>query len=129
MTKVSRKPLSPSFERKLIGNLFSALGKLSAEDRAVFLDKLLTPQEKTMLAKRLAILMELGKGTTYEIIQERYNVISTTVSRMSTILRDSLRLLGILSKIDSSVGKKKKPKPRRGYGSRTIPGTKRIFGL
>jgi len=131
MAKVSRKSLPQDLEKRLIGNLFSALNKLSETERVVFLDKLLTPTEKTMLAKRMAILSELGKGTTYEKVEEKYNVISATVSRMSTLLKTTPKLLEVLSKIDDSVGRKTKgkPTPKRVYGSRTIAGTKRIFGI
>jgi len=109
----------------------SSVDDLSSVERRYLLDKILTPSEKTMLAKRLAILQELGKGGTYEEIENRYKVISITVSRMSSILRGSPQLLAILSKIDRALRKERVPKstPRRGYGSRTIAGTKRIFGL
>ena len=100
-------------------------------ERKYFLDKILTPAEKIMLAKRLAILQDLGKGATYEEIENRYKVISTTVSRMNKILRRSPKILPILVKVGIASRKRERRKlpPRRGYGSRTIVGTKRIFGV
>jgi len=121
-----------SFEKDLIRDFWLAVNDLDSHERLYFLDKLLTPTEKLMLAKRLAILEELGKGTNYETIAERYKVITNTIGRMSNILRSSSKLLPVLSKIDAARwqrGKKKSPPVRSVAGSRTMAGTKRILGL
>jgi uncharacterized protein YerC len=144
MPKLSKRPLSPKTEKELIGELWRALRELDERERVYLVDNLLTPTEKLMLAKRLAVLRELGKGASYETIREKFKVISNTVSRVSNTLRHAPQLLPILGKLDQSKGEnknstvkkqnspkkessQKKNSSRRPMGSRTLAGSKRVM--
>lgn len=104
MTKVSRRFLPQNLERGLLSDFWFAIRQLDDRERVFFLDKILTPTEKVMLAKRLAIIKDLAKGGTYHEISEKHKVISYTIARMSELLRAStVDLLPILRKIDRTI--------------------------
>lgn len=57
MTQVSRFPLSKQLENEMLGLFRQVIVELENEQEvADFLDDILTPTEKIMLGKRLAIL-------------------------------------------------------------------------
>lgn len=134
MSKVSKRGRGTSFEKSLVRDFWAAIGALNDQERDYLLDKILTPTEKLMLAKRLAIIKELGKGTDYRTIEDEFKVISNTIGRMSGVLRQSPKLLPIFVKIDAALKKKRASQKksssssRRVYGSRTMAGAGRIFG-
>ena len=58
--------------------------KWSTRERRAFFDDLLTPTERIMFSKRLAILYLLAKGYTVRSIQEMLRVSPSTVARLWT---------------------------------------------
>lgn len=118
MPKVLREQRGTAFGKRLVSGFWAALGKLDAKERVYFLDKILTPTEKLMLAKRLATLKELEGGSSYAKITGKFKIVSNTIWRMSDILQNSPKLRTILGKIDMqkrASNQKKNPKssPRR----------------
>ena len=69
-----------------IFNLFMecVTAKWSTRERRAFFDDLLTPTERIMFSKRLAILYLLAKGYTVRSIQEMLRVSPSTVARLWT---------------------------------------------
>src|SRR3989344_584455 len=83
MPHVSRYKLTPSTEQELIKTLELVLTKISKEeDLSDFLLALLTPTERIMLAKRLAIIILLKEGLTESSIASALHVTRITVSRL-----------------------------------------------
>ncbi|MBI4066444.1 hypothetical protein HY411_01880 [Candidatus Gottesmanbacteria bacterium] len=63
MTQVSRMPLPKALETQMHAAIRKAFADLRSEEQVgAFLDDLLTPTEKVMLAKRLAIAILLDRG-------------------------------------------------------------------
>lgn len=80
MAQVSRYPLQKEIEvriHELLDDGLAALG--SRDDIERFLADLLTPTEKIMLAKRLAIALLLEKGYDYRQISRVLKVSTSTV--------------------------------------------------
>jgi len=121
MPKVSRRSLSPLAEKKLVRNLWWAMKKLDERERVYLLDRILTPTEKVMLAKRLAVLEELRKGSTYVKIAKKFRVISTTISRMSSVLQSSPKLPAILGKVNQSPATKRSVRKRGRQKRPSVP--------
>lgn len=83
MPHVSRIKLEGKTEQALIRNLELILSKISKEeDMTDFLTSLLTPTEKLMLAKRIAIIILLKEGISESHIASFLHVTRVTVSRL-----------------------------------------------
>lgn len=84
MTQVSKYPLPEDLEKQMFSLFFQALADLRLpSDVAEFLDDLLSPVEKTMLAKRLAIAILLVKDYDQRSISRTLKVSLTTVSKIN----------------------------------------------
>jgi len=84
MPHVSKHKLDPKLQRKILSKLVKTF--IHAKDHKTLtylLDELLTSTEKTMLAKRLAIIMMLSGQTPQHRIAEILKVSPTTVSKLS----------------------------------------------
>jgi len=85
----------PKIEKELkIRNLFNSLakafGSINREERSkVFLELILSPTEKERIAKRVAILKELRRGSSYEEIKKNLDVSDNTIAQMSNALRQA----------------------------------------
>lgn len=87
MPHVSKYKLEKNAEKDLVDTLEFVLSKLSKkEDIKTFLLSLLTPTERLMLAKRLAIILLIEKGLTESQIANALHVTRVTVSRMQLFL-------------------------------------------
>lgn len=87
MMQVSNKYLHKNLENKLFELFFESLASLSnRSDIEKFLFSLISPFEKTMLAKRLGIAILLAKGYRQEEIRKILKVSNETVSRVSMAL-------------------------------------------
>lgn len=83
MPHVSRKPLSKSFEDEIINELAWVLTQIKDQkEMRTFLQDLLTPTEKTMLAKRLALSSLLFQGKSWFEICKILHISSATVNKM-----------------------------------------------
>jgi len=84
MAQVSKKHLPKSLEENMHGLLRQTLADLHSEqDVAEFLDDLLTPTEKVMLGKRLAIAVLLDKGYDQRTIHSMMRVSVSTVNTVN----------------------------------------------
>lgn len=87
MPHLSRYKLSKKTERELIKNLELVLAKLTKEEEMRgFLLSFLTPTERLMLAKRLAIAVLLKENFPDSHIASTLHVTRETVSRIQLIL-------------------------------------------
>ena len=87
MMQVSKNYLSKNLENKLFELFFDSLAHISnRSDIEKFLFSLISPFEKTMLAKRLGIAILLTKGYRQEEIRKILRVSNETVSRVSMAL-------------------------------------------
>ena len=80
MTQVSKRYLHKQVEERIIDLFWTSFSTLSTkENAAVFLEALLSPTEKLMLSKRLAIAIMILKGYGYPSINERLKVSDSTI--------------------------------------------------
>jgi Trp operon repressor len=84
MPHVSSKKLNSQFSGKLFDKLLAVLGQ--AQDKkylSIVIDELFTPTEKTMLAKRLAIILMLANSVPQHRVVEILKVSPSTVAKTS----------------------------------------------
>ncbi len=80
MAQVSKRFLAKKVEERILDLFWTSLSSVSTkQDIAFFLEDLLSPTEKLMLAKRLAIAFMLIKGYDYPSINERLKVSDPTI--------------------------------------------------
>jgi len=88
MTQVSKYPLKQEVFEKMFELLSKAIIDSSSKEKAEsLLEDLLTPTEKIMLAKRLAIAVLLTKNYSYKAIQEILRVSSPTIAMVNLSLK------------------------------------------
>lgn len=89
MAQVSRKPLPKAIENQMYELFHRALADLRTEkDIADFLDDLLTPTEKVMLGKRLAIAVLLAQEHDQRTVHRIMRVSLTTVNSVNYWLKN-----------------------------------------
>lgn len=98
MPQISRRFLQSKVQKKMDELLIELIGKCrSREEAAGFTAALLTPTEKTMIAKRLAITLMLLKGYSPGDIDDILKVSIATVYKvmgwMSTVDKGYLKLI------------------------------------
>ncbi len=91
--------------RELSFRLGEAFAVLENTKKAqILFDLLLSPTEKERISKRLAILKELRKATSYKGIKSTYHVSDNTIAQMSNALKEApaeaLRVVDRLIKED-----------------------------
>ena len=90
MAQVSRRPVDRKVEARMYEILWQSLAKLDQQDKVGrFLKDLLTPTERVMVAKRLAIAILLNKGWGQESIDKTLKVSGATIQSIRRILSDS----------------------------------------
>ncbi|HLB34923.1 MAG TPA: Trp family transcriptional regulator [Chthoniobacterales bacterium] len=90
MAQISKKYLSEDIQNKISGTLMEAVSQVKGrQDTQLFLNDLLTPTERVVLAKRLAIAVLLIKGWGYLAIQNFLKVSSDTVGKVSQIVKNN----------------------------------------
>src|SRR3989338_7673621 len=88
MTKVSRRHLDKELENYIFNIFIKSIADLDNQlDIKNFLDDLLSPTEKIMLIKRLAIAVLLTKGYTYDQIDHTLKVSRPTIMNVSYFLK------------------------------------------
>ncbi len=88
MTQVSRMPLPKILQEQMHTALRKALADLHTEaEVSVFLDDLLTPTEKIMIAKRLAIAILLDRGYDQRTVHTIMKTSLTTVNQVNYWLK------------------------------------------
>lgn len=87
MSQVSKRKIQPEIELRIYETLWEAFSKLnSSSEIKSFLGDLLSPIEKIMIAKRLAIAALLSRKYDYENIKDLLKVSSATISKVSITL-------------------------------------------
>ncbi len=90
MTKVSRRFIDKTLESYIFAIFLRTILNLkNFDDAKNFLEDLLSPTEKTMLIKRLAIAILLSKGHTYNEIDQTLKVSRNTIMNVSNFLKHS----------------------------------------
>ncbi|HLB60782.1 MAG TPA: Trp family transcriptional regulator [Patescibacteria group bacterium] len=80
MTQVSKYPMHPDLERRMFDIFYQTIAELKSKDQVrIFLYDLLSPTERTMLSKRLAIATLLLKGNSYDMIRSTLKVSTSTI--------------------------------------------------
>lgn len=88
MSKVSRRLLDKDLEARIFDVFTKSIVDLkNSDDVKSFLNDLLSPIERLMLVKRLAIAILLTKGYTYEMIDETLKVSHPTIMKISFWLK------------------------------------------
>ena len=89
MTQVSRIPIPVKLEQQIATLFQRVLTEVhSREHMTLFLEDLLTPTEKQMLGKRLAIAFLLEKGYDHRTIHKILKVSTTTVFLVNKVLQE-----------------------------------------
>lgn len=84
MAQVSKYPLKEEVYQKILESFFSTLAKIKTKKGiGEFLEDFLTPTERIVLAKRLAIYVMLAKGYDYETIRKVLHVSPPTIAAAS----------------------------------------------
>jgi len=88
MAQVSKKFLPKNLETRLYQVFYQSFSRLNNSEMASnFIEDLLTPTEKVMLAKRLAIAILISKGWLQESIEETLKVSSATIQSVKRTTR------------------------------------------
>lgn len=88
MSQVSKRILDKELEDYIFNNFIKTIAKLNEPGQIKnFLNDLLSPIERTMLIKRLAIAVMLTKGYTYEQIDHTLKVSRPTIKNISLSLK------------------------------------------
>lgn len=102
MPQVSRRKLDKEVKQKIYESFYKALGLLGEKDAKYFVNDLLTPTEKIMIAKRFAIAILLSQEWSYDAIRETLKVTQTTISSVSRVLTFSTGLKLAIVKLAKS---------------------------
>jgi len=90
MAQVSKRFLRKDVEERIFELFWNSFSSISTRERAaVFLNDLLSPVEKTMIAKRLTIAFLLTKGYNYQEINQLIKVSDTTICKINSQLLSS----------------------------------------
>ena len=88
MSKVSKRILNKNLEDRIFEVFIKIIVDLkNPNDVQNFINDLLSPVERIMLVKRLAIAILLTKGYTYEMIDETLKVSHPTIMKVSLGLK------------------------------------------
>ncbi|MEX2028377.1 MAG: Trp family transcriptional regulator [Candidatus Curtissbacteria bacterium] len=107
MTRISRRILGKQIENEIFETLWEAISQVrTKQDVQLFLNDLLTPSEKLMIAKRLSIAVLLLKNRTYGEICDLLKVSNETVSRIALVLKMNTGfMIGINKVVKTEAGK------------------------
>lgn len=88
MPHVSSKRVKKDIFKRMTNEFVNMLSDLkSKEEIREFIKELLTPTERIMLAKRLAIIMMLKKGYPFHVIERTLKISSSTSIRFWKIIK------------------------------------------
>ena len=103
MSQVSRRKVSKEIENKIFETLLEAISSIKSQKEInAFLSDLLSPVEKIMIAKRLAIAVLLSKGYSYETIKDLVKVSQTTIAKVSIAMNLNNGYRDVIDKISKS---------------------------
>src|SRR3990167_2485025 len=88
MSQVSKRVLKPEIEERLFKNFWELFANSkNPKDIQLFLEDYLSPTEKVMLAKRMAIALLFSKGYDHRSISSLLKVSTSTVNNIARTLR------------------------------------------
>lgn len=88
MSQVSKRVLTKQIEQRLFQNFWELVADIKKpQDVQTFLDEFLSPTEKVMLAKRMAIVILLSTGHDYRAISSMLKVSTSTVAKFALFLK------------------------------------------
>lgn len=88
MTKISRRFLNKELENHIFELFLETIVEIrNSDDARNFIQDLLSPTERIMLIKRLAIAVLLTKGYTYDDIDDTLKVSRSTIMNVSIWLK------------------------------------------
>lgn len=82
MTNISKQPLEPQAEKKLLSQFAKLFAHQNETTAVLLLDDILTPAEKTMLIKRVAIILLIAKDVSNYKIAKTIKVSEATVRNL-----------------------------------------------
>ena len=88
MSQVSKRILTKDIEQRLFQNFWQIFADIkNPKDVQTFLEDLLSPTEKVMLAKRMAIAILFSRGYDHRAISSMLKVSTTTVSKIALFFK------------------------------------------
>ncbi|OGE06522.1 hypothetical protein A3I53_03090 [Candidatus Curtissbacteria bacterium RIFCSPLOWO2_02_FULL_40_13b] len=88
MSQVSKRVLTKQIENRLFQNFWELIADIKKpRDVQTFLEDFLSPTEKVMLAKRMAIVILLTKGYSHRSIASMLKVSTSTVTKFVLFLK------------------------------------------
>ena len=100
MAQISKRKVAKTIEIKMLNTLWEAIAKLkSQKEIQSFLNDLLSPTERIMVTKRLAIAALLLKKYNYESIMEIVKVSNGTVAKIAFVLNSNVGYKNTINKI------------------------------
>src|SRR3990167_7341373 len=103
MPQVSRKKLPKDLEDRIKASFYEAVGAVKSDaDGALFLRDLLTPTERVMIPKRLAIAILISKGWGNSEICSRLNVTNSTVASVVRTFEASEGFKTVIDKLQKN---------------------------
>lgn len=98
MTHVSRKKLSDKTEKEIKSALKSVFTNLKPKELEIIVSTLITKTEEIMMAKRLATILMLSEGATYEQVSNSLKLTEQTISRIHFDMNSSPQTYNLLIK-------------------------------
>ena len=103
MSQVSRRKVAKEIENKILETLLEAISTIkTSKEVNLFLSDLLSPVEKIMISKRLAIAALLSKGYDYETIKDLIKVSQATIAKVSVTMSINNGYSVVINKISRS---------------------------
>ncbi|MBI2326180.1 hypothetical protein HYU91_02210 [Candidatus Collierbacteria bacterium] len=87
MSQVSKRQLRVEVSGKLVGSFIKLIQQVTTTEQAEnMLMSLFSAAERTMMAKRISVMLMLVKGASYLTIRETLKVSQGTIAKMSQVL-------------------------------------------
>lgn len=104
MVRINKHELSPNELEGLFKQLSTLLSHSSDRNVHLLLEQLLGPEEKIMLAKRLAVIVMLNQKRSYNQIADTLHISPTTAGNISARLskKQVKKIMAVLKKDDTS---------------------------
>ena|SRR3989344_468542 len=103
MPQVSRKRLPREIDGKIKASFYEAVSTVKGDQETqLFLKDLLTPTERIMIPKRLAIAILLSKGWSNVLICNRLNVTNSTVASVVRVFENSNGFKSVIEKLQKN---------------------------
>lgn len=100
MTRISQYPINNNLLTKLFDLFFEVVGKKNnSQDFKNTITDLLSPTERVMIAKRIAIVYLLLKKIDYVTISEVLKVSSSTIGKFQIIIENSVGIVPTFKKL------------------------------